>query len=119
MIPAHTQAERYAAHLLVKKALYRGELTRPRLCEDCGILPDHTLQGHHEDYSKPLSVVWVCTSCHGKRHTDAKDPRAVPTTFRSPRPLWKRVRSLATDRRVSAHSLWIEAISQYLEREAA
>ena len=26
------------------------------------------LHGHHEDYSQPLEVVWLCAPCHGLRH---------------------------------------------------
>jgi hypothetical protein len=41
----------------------------------------------------------------------------VPTSFAIPMPVWKRVRNLATERRVSAQSLWITAMSEYLERQ--
>ena len=42
-----------------------GKIERKELCEDCG---DKAFAMHHEDYSKPLDVVWLCTGCHGKRH---------------------------------------------------
>jgi predicted DNA-binding ribbon-helix-helix protein len=41
----------------------------------------------------------------------------VATTVSLPEPLWKAVKMLAADRRVSAQSIWIEAIQQYLERQ--
>lgn len=43
----------------------------------------------------------------------------VPTSFTVPEVLWKRVRNLATDRRVSAQSLWLEAMAAYLEESEA
>lgn len=53
----------------VANAIARGDLVRPERCQDCGL--DGTIHGHHEDYSKPLDVDWLCVACHGKRHRKA------------------------------------------------
>lgn len=59
-----------AAHLAVKRALYSGELVRPGHCEleDCGKKPE----GHHDDYLKPLVVLWLCRRHHRQRHVMLK-----------------------------------------------
>ena len=61
-----------AAHSMVSKAVERGELIRPDRCERCGSPPgdDRGIHGHHEDYSKPLDVVWLCRKCHCMRHAE-------------------------------------------------
>ncbi len=54
--------ERDKAHRIVEYAIRTGKIDRPDYCESCfkeGI-PD----GHHEDYSKPLEVEWLCKQCH-------------------------------------------------------
>lgn len=44
-------------------------LVRPEACENCNAIPEHgPLHGHHDDYSKPLEVRWLCRSCHIKHH---------------------------------------------------
>lgn len=50
------------AYRIVAAALRTGKLKR-RKCE-CGVLG----QAHHEDYSKPLEVTWLCHRCHNARH---------------------------------------------------
>ena len=57
---------RFDAHRLLTLAVGRGDLVRPTECSRCDS-KSRTL-GHHEDYSKPLDVVWLCYPCHGKRH---------------------------------------------------
>jgi hypothetical protein len=59
------------AHRLVHLALRAGKLEKPDCCDGCGL--DRRLEAHHEDYSKPLQVVWLCRSCHLRRHRPAKD----------------------------------------------
>ena len=44
-----------------------GNIVRPTVCSDCGST-DRKIQAHHNDYSKPLDVVWVCSLCHAKIH---------------------------------------------------
>lgn len=58
--------EKLRARLRVTDAVYRGVLVKPDRCEQCGKeTPKARLQGHHEDYSKPLEVSWLCAKCHG------------------------------------------------------
>jgi hypothetical protein len=47
--------------------LRKGKLQR-KPCEKCG---DMFSQMHHEDYSKPLEVVWLCRPCHLRHHQEA------------------------------------------------
>jgi hypothetical protein len=58
--------QKSAIHSLMLYAIRVGILQRKEACEVCGI-PCKT-HGHHEDYSKPLEVVWLCQLCHGARH---------------------------------------------------
>ncbi len=37
---------------------------KPNKCEMCKRIKP--LDGHHEDYSKPLEVKWICRQCHFK-----------------------------------------------------
>lgn len=46
-------------------AVRTGKIERPDRCEVCGELAN--TQAHHEDYSQPLDVVWVCQWCHVQR----------------------------------------------------
>ena len=65
--------EHYKARDAVNNALRRGILKRPQKCERCGVATK--LHGHHEDYSKPLDVNWLCYCCHGERHRELNEVR--------------------------------------------
>lgn len=56
--------ERRRAHCLVEYALKNGSLKKMP-CVKCG---NQKSEAHHEDYSKPLEVKWLCRPCHLKEH---------------------------------------------------
>ena len=58
--------ERMRARYLVQKALQNGTLIKHLRCEVC--TTKTLLDGHHDDYSKPFEVKWLCRGCHIERH---------------------------------------------------
>lgn len=57
--------QRVAAHQAVYRAKQRGDLVPAAACEVCGTT-DRRLDAHHDDYSLPLDVRWVCRPCHSR-----------------------------------------------------
>jgi ribosomal protein S27AE len=57
--------EKVKAHRIVASAKRRGDLV-PGPCIRCGADNAHA---HHEDYSKPLEVTWLCRRCHNQEHS--------------------------------------------------
>lgn len=49
----------------LNRAVRLGRIQRD-ICRVCG---DKTVQGHHEDYSKPLEVIWLCGYHHRGLHS--------------------------------------------------
>jgi hypothetical protein len=56
--------KRNKAYLALAKARQEG-LIQKKPCEACG---EPKAQAHHDDYDKPLEVMWLCGSCHHKWH---------------------------------------------------
>ena len=56
------------AHAALRSGLKRGLLER-RPCEVCG---DEPADGHHDDYSRPLDVRWLCRKHHKALHRQAR-----------------------------------------------
>ena len=57
-------SDKRAAHVILNNRLKRG-LVKKEKCLKCG---NKNSQAHHEDYSKPLKVKWLCAKCHAFRH---------------------------------------------------
>jgi len=54
-----------AAHDAVAAAIKKGFLER-QPCQMCGTT--NHVHAHHDDYSKPLDVMWLCPVHHRARH---------------------------------------------------
>lgn len=55
--------DRFRARDKVHQAIAKGLLKREG-CEICGA----TAEAHHDDYSKPLDVRWLCRAHHAEHH---------------------------------------------------
>lgn len=51
------------ARIKVNNAIKSGIISKPDTCQVCK-KKHKRIEGHHEDYSLPLVVLWVCRSCH-------------------------------------------------------
>lgn len=68
--PKVKNSEAARAHALVAAAIKSGQLV-PEPCKVCG---DEKTVAHHEDYVKPLEVVWLCRKHHRARHKEIGAP---------------------------------------------
>jgi ribosomal protein S27AE len=57
---------RSSCHSMVARAVRNGKLFR-QPCVKCGEVKS---LAHHEDYDKPLEVMWLCQPCHKQRHKE-------------------------------------------------
>ena len=58
--------EAVSARGKISRAIKAGKLERPLNCSNCGGV--RKISAHHQDYSKPLEVKWLCSSCHKLIH---------------------------------------------------
>jgi predicted DNA-binding protein YlxM (UPF0122 family) len=70
-----------AVQHVVEKAIKKGIL-RPKKCEECGRngrMRDgrREVQAHHDDYTKPLKVRWLCQPCHHEHHRENPEPTQI------------------------------------------
>jgi len=60
-----------AAHLLVQYAVRKGDLLKLP-CELCG---KKKVEAHHDDYTKPLDVRWLCKQHHAEHHKKEREQK--------------------------------------------
>lgn len=58
--------EKTAARQFLSSYIRMGKMIKPSICERC--LEEKKVEGHHEDYTKPLDVKWLCKRCHTDIH---------------------------------------------------
>lgn len=59
--------DKHKARWTVWNAKVAGKLVVPDHCEVCEVKAD-IIDAHHDDYTKPLDVRWLCRDCHATHH---------------------------------------------------
>ena len=67
--------EKKIAHIECGNAIRSGKLKRMP-CEVCG---SENVQAHHDDYSKPLDVRWLCVKHHNEHHVKMRELQLLNT----------------------------------------
>lgn len=69
-VRVYSEADKARCRRIVREACRTGQLVRPDRCSSCGKMDEGAafgrtmIQGHHNDYSRPLDVEWLCPACH-------------------------------------------------------
>lgn len=58
------EKKKYHAREDARANVRRGKINR-KACQKCG---SEKAEMHHEDYNMPLSVIWLCRTCHIELH---------------------------------------------------
>ncbi len=67
LAPPRFHPEKAQARGIFQRALAKGKFKRPDRCSACN-KKSQKIVGHHPDYTEPLSVIWLCKSCHRRIH---------------------------------------------------
>ena len=59
-------AHKAVARRKLRDAVKWGHVEKPSVCNRCPTTKN--IQGHHDDYYKPLEVIWLCSTCHNILH---------------------------------------------------
>lgn len=70
-------SDKSLARAKLRQAVEKGLIVKPQVCEDCPRA--YGIEGHHDDYSKPLEVRWLCKMCHLVTHKRIKDTSLLLT----------------------------------------
>lgn len=60
--------QRYPEHHRAREAVKRAKKSGKLIAEPCFNCGEKNVEAHHEDYSKPLVVKWMCVKCHHALH---------------------------------------------------
>ncbi len=59
--------EKHEARKIMTAAVRSKKIIKPKSCTMCNTEVNR-IEGHHEDYLKPLEIIWLCCKCHRSLH---------------------------------------------------
>lgn len=64
------QKKKFRAQDAARRAIKKGVISRSETCHSCG--KEKKTDAHHDDYDRPLDVIFLCRSCHLALHANKK-----------------------------------------------
>lgn len=61
-----TYPMKYAAHVITGNAVRDKKIEKQTQCSECK--STKKIEAHHDDYTKPLEIRWLCNACHRAWH---------------------------------------------------
>lgn len=63
------EKQRNPEKVKAREAVYKAKKSGKLIIEPCSVCNStENIHAHHEDYSKPLDVIWLCNKCHHDKH---------------------------------------------------
>jgi hypothetical protein len=62
------QQQRYPDKIKAREKLHQAVKSGKVIKKSCEVCQDQASYAHHEDYSKPYDVIWLCRKHHRERH---------------------------------------------------
>lgn len=63
------EKQRYPEKIKARDAVQKAKKSGKLIVGPCSVCQaTEKIHAHHEDYSKPLDVIWLCNKCHHNRH---------------------------------------------------
>ncbi len=103
---------------VISTAVASGKVVPPNKCENCGI--ETRLHGHHEDYSKPLEVKWLCPKCHKGKHPKVKKGKQETMDYLLrgiDKEIWEQVKIKAITKGLSIKTLILSLLVKWLKEK--
>ncbi len=69
---ARRYAEKYPKRVIANRAVSNAVRDGRLLKLPCSICGNEDSEGHHDDYDKPLEVIWLCPKHHAERHVELR-----------------------------------------------
>jgi hypothetical protein len=76
LVYAKTSMARYPERAKARQASNNATRDGKLIPMPCAVCGDPMVQGHHEDYSKPLEVTWLCFKHHCEAHGKSSSVRS-------------------------------------------